>query len=84
MSATDTGPAVKIDLPVIYSEVVAIKAIAAETSSAVKSHTDDLADHERRLRSLERSVISILAVGAILQVAIGAAITAIINQLIRL
>lgn len=84
MSAPDTAPGIKITMATIYEAIQETQQIARDTSSSVKTHTADIADHEKRLRSLERSVVSILAVGAIIQVAVGAAITAIITQLIRL
>lgn len=79
----DTTSGVKITIQAIYEGILETQQIARDTAAAVKTHTEDLADHERRLRSLERYVIGILAVGALLQIAAGAAITAIINQLIN-
>jgi hypothetical protein len=74
---------VKITMQAIYEATMVTQQLARETSSAVKTHTEEIADHEKRLRGLERSVISVVAVGALLQVAIGAAITGIITQLIN-
>lgn len=77
MPAEDSGPYVKVSLDLIYTELMAVKADVAEMKAA--STAAIVADHEGRIRTLEKWVWGAAGIAAVGGAGLGQLITALMN-----
>ena len=77
MADTESTPFVKVSLDLIYTELMTVKADVAEMKSASTAAT--VADHEGRLRTLEKWVWGAAGIAAVGGAGLGQLVTALMR-----
>jgi hypothetical protein len=67
----DEPASVKVTLPVIYETLLEVKEIATQAVAGVANHTEQIRDHESRIRTLEARVWQAAGACAVLGIIAG-------------
>lgn len=70
---SDENPSVKVTLDVIYVTLLEVKEVATQAVAGVANHTEQIRDHESRIRTLEARVWQAAGACSVLGILAGAA-----------